>query len=282
MDRPSHDRRIAEEFTKQAASFEDADLNMAFTVGLPWLVDLVAPEPGWRALDVAAGTGWVARALAERGCEVVALDRTAAMLAAGRPSFPPTCRPVLGDAARLPFPDGVFDAVVTRFSLHHLLDPMPTLAEIVRVCRPGGRIVVKDLAASIDPEMARRQDRVETLRDSSHLSMPPAGAVGEWLERLGAVVVQVAQHDLDRPLEPWLTQAGTPQDRAETVRALLGEDLAGGVSTGLRPHREDGEIWFHQTWEVTVAQAPDRGAAAVPERRESGADPQRPTAAGRE
>jgi len=252
MDRSAHDRHVTEEFTKQAASFEDASLNVAFTVGLPWLVDHVAPEPGWRVLDVAAGTGWVGRTLAERGCDVVVLDRTEAMLEAGRSSLPDSCHPVRGDADRLPFAAGCFDAVVTRFSLHHLVEPVRVLREMTRVCRPGGRVVVKDLVASTDPEVARRQDRVEALRDPSHLRMPAAGAVGSWLRRLGGEVLQVSQHDFDRPLEPWLRQAGTPPTRAEQVRALLESELDGGEVTGMRPHRVEGQVWFHQTWEVTV------------------------------
>ena len=252
MDCPAHDRRLTEEFTKQAASFEDASLNTAFTVGLPWLVDHVAPEPGWLVLDVAAGTGWVGRTLAAHGCDVVVLDRTEAMLEAGRSSLPHSCRPVRGDADRLPFAADCFDAVVTRFSLHHLVEPLHALREMVRVARPGGRVVVKDLVASTDPETARRQDRVEALRDPSHLRMPVAGAVGHWLSDLGVEVLQVSQHDFDRPLEPWLRQAGTPPARAEEVRALLQSEVDGGEVTGMRPHRVEGQVWFHQTWEVTV------------------------------
>lgn len=253
MDAAGHDQHITREFTKQAATFEDESLNMAFTIGLPWLLEHVAPLPGWRVLDVAAGTGLVARALAEAGCTVVALDRVEPMLRAGRPRFPDTCRAVLGAAERLPFPNGAFDAVVTRFSLHHMVEPRPVLAEMLRVCRAGGRLVVKDLVASTDPDVAARQDRVESLRDPSHLRMPASGAVAGWLAGLGARVERQSHHDLDRPVEPWLRQSETPAPEAAEVRRALEGELAGGEPTGMRPHRRDGDLWFHQTWEVTAA-----------------------------
>lgn len=253
MESRSHEQRIAEEFTRQATTFEDERLNMAFTVGLPWLLSQIEPQPGWRVLEVAAGTAMVGRELAARGCTVLALDRTAAMLEAGRAKLPPTCWPAVGEAERLPCADASFDAVVTRFSLHHFVDPMPALEEMVRVSRPGGTVVVKDLAASTDPAVAASQDRIENLRDPSHVRMPQQGAVAAWLEQLGTRVTRRAQHDLDRPLEPWLEQSRTPEPAADAVRAALTDELDGGAPTGMRPHRVDGQLWFHQTWEVTVA-----------------------------
>jgi SAM-dependent methyltransferase len=74
----------------------------------------------------------------------------------------------LGRADDLPYTDESFDAVVTRFSFHHLEEPAWALAEMVRVCRPGGRVVVCDVFTTT-AQQAAEYDRLERLRDSSHV-----------------------------------------------------------------------------------------------------------------
>ncbi len=259
-ERSDHEERIRAAFTRQAGTFEDERLNIAFTSGLPWLLSYVEPHADDVVLDVAAGTGIISRALAPDVSRVTAVDSTSAMIDEGRRRAAAgghgNLEFVAGSAEDLPFPDAAFTLVVTRFSLHHFADPTPTVDEMVRVLRPGGRLVVKDLVASTDPDVAARQDHVERLRDESHVRMPPRGAVRRWLEERGLHVDQVAERQIDRPAEQWLQQSVTHADSADQVRAAFEADLAGGETTGLRPHLVDGELWFHQTWEVTVARKP--------------------------
>jgi ubiquinone/menaquinone biosynthesis C-methylase UbiE len=253
----SHDDRIREAFTRQAETFEDESLNIAFTTGLPWLLGHIDPRPDDVVLDVAAGTGLVGRALALGVDRVTAVDSTPAMIAEGRAAAEAEGRDnvefVSGSAENLPFPDDSFSLVVTRFSLHHFADPQPAIAEMVRVLRPGGRLVVKDLVASNDPAEAACQDHVEQLRDPSHLQMPPRGAVRTWLRAHGLEVDTVAEREVDRPVEQWLQQAVTDPEAAALVREAFETEIAGGKPTGLGPHHVDDELWFHQLWEVTVA-----------------------------
>ncbi|HZJ07604.1 MAG TPA: methyltransferase domain-containing protein [Nocardioidaceae bacterium] len=253
----SHHDRVEAAFTQQAGTFERADLNVAFTSGLPWLVELADPSETDRVLDVAGGTGLVARALAELVDSVTVVDTTSAMLDRGRQGALAegydNVAFVQSDALSLPFPAGAFHLVITRFSLHHFLNPAPLLDEIVRVTAPGGRIVVKDLVSSSDPTVAARQDEIERLRDDSHVSMPVEGRVATWLEQRGCQVGRVEQKSIDRPLQPWLDQSVTPDEQAGAVRSMLRAELAGGNATGMRPHVEEGALWFQQTWETTVA-----------------------------
>ena len=74
-----------------------------------------------------------------------------------------------GDVGSLPYADGTFNIVVTRFSMHHFLDPIAVLREMVRVCAPGGRVVVVDMYASEHPAKAAEWNRLEKLRDPSHV-----------------------------------------------------------------------------------------------------------------
>ncbi|GIG30094.1 demethylmenaquinone methyltransferase [Cellulomonas marina] len=98
-------------------------------------------QPGERVLDLAAGTGTSSEPLADRGVRVVPCDLSTGMLAVGhrrRPDLPF----VAGDATALPFADGVFDAVTISFGLRNVVDPRAGLEEMLRVTRPGGRVVV--------------------------------------------------------------------------------------------------------------------------------------------
>ena len=106
----------------------------------------VGAGPGDRVLDLAAGTGTSSRVLTEAGAACVACDFSLGMLQVGarRPAGngSGTVRFVAGDALRLPFADGVFDAVTISFGLRNVINPAAALAEMRRVTRPGGRLVI--------------------------------------------------------------------------------------------------------------------------------------------
>lgn len=102
---------------------------------------LVAARPGEKVLDLAAGTGTSSKPFAAAGATVVPCDFSLGMLQAGRRqsgelSF------VAGDALRLPFADEAFDVVTISFGLRNVHDPDEGLRELLRVTKPGGRIVV--------------------------------------------------------------------------------------------------------------------------------------------
>jgi len=102
--------------------------------------------PGVRVLDVATGTGAVARELLARGCSVVGLDQSPAMLAEARRRLPPEVELVEASADSLPFPDGVFDALTFTYLLRYVDDPGATLRELTRVVRPGGTVAALEFA----------------------------------------------------------------------------------------------------------------------------------------
>jgi demethylmenaquinone methyltransferase/2-methoxy-6-polyprenyl-1,4-benzoquinol methylase len=111
------------------------------------LVRAVDPRRDQRVLDVATGTGLVAAELVRStGCEVVALDQSDEMLASARsrlarhPEFARRITLVQGEAERLPFRDGEFDALTFTYLLRYVDDPPATMRELVRVVKPGGKV----------------------------------------------------------------------------------------------------------------------------------------------
>ncbi|KNE80718.1 MULTISPECIES: demethylmenaquinone methyltransferase [Streptomyces] len=105
------------------------------------VVRAVDARPGERVLDLAAGTGTSSQPFAAAGAYVVPCDFSLGMLREGRkrqPHLPFTA----GDATRLPFADGVFDAVTISFGLRNVQDTDAALAELLRVTKPGGRVVI--------------------------------------------------------------------------------------------------------------------------------------------
>jgi demethylmenaquinone methyltransferase / 2-methoxy-6-polyprenyl-1,4-benzoquinol methylase len=105
------------------------------------VVDAVAAVPGERVLDLAAGTGTSSEPFAADGALVVPSDFSLGMLAVGKERRPDLSF-VAGDATRLPFADGAFDAVTISFGLRNVVDTEAALREMLRVVRPGGRVVV--------------------------------------------------------------------------------------------------------------------------------------------
>lgn len=109
-------------------------------------VRAVAAGPGETVLDLAAGTGTSTVPLAARGARVIGCDLSLGMLRDGKRRRP-GLRLVAGDALALPFADATFDAVTMSFGLRNTTDPARALAEIARVTRPGGRLVICEFAA---------------------------------------------------------------------------------------------------------------------------------------
>ena len=163
-----------------------------------------------RVLDVATGTGLVARGLVERyGCTVVGLDQSRDMLAgahralAAEPGLAARIDLVQGEAEHLPFSDGEFDHLTFTYLLRYVDDPASTLAELARVVKPGGRIACLEFGLP-DPPLWRPLWRVYT-----RLVLPLAGRAfgAEWYEVgrfLGPSIEELyAKLPLERQAELW-------------------------------------------------------------------------------
>jgi demethylmenaquinone methyltransferase/2-methoxy-6-polyprenyl-1,4-benzoquinol methylase len=114
------------------------------------VLDAVDAGPGQRVLDLAAGTGTSSEPYADAGVDVVACDFSLGMLRVGKRRRPDIDF-IAGDATNLPFADGSFDAVTISFGLRNVTDPRKALAEMLRVTKPGGRLVIAEFSSPVNP-----------------------------------------------------------------------------------------------------------------------------------
>ncbi|WP_277675639.1 demethylmenaquinone methyltransferase [Saccharopolyspora rectivirgula] len=135
-------REVAAMFDGVARRYDLTNTVLSFGQDRRWRVATrraLDPKPGERVLDLAAGSGVSTVEFARTGAWCVAADFSLGMLSVGRKRGVPL---VAADALRLPFRDGAFDAVTILFGLRNLADPGQGLREMLRVVRPGGRLVV--------------------------------------------------------------------------------------------------------------------------------------------
>lgn len=220
-----HNDVIRESFTTQAQAFAAS----------PWvtdeerigrLVNAAQLKGKERVLDIATGPGYVAEGFAGAAREVIGIDLTEAMLsiAVDRTKQKGIANLMFqkGDAANLPFGNDEFDVAVCRFALHHVRAPLQVLAEMARVCRVGGTVLVEDLYASEHPERAAYQDRWENLRDPSHVRALPLSELVVLFRDAGLETETLfTAQDLTPEVERWLTMTKVEGQRAAEVGSLL-------------------------------------------------------------
>jgi len=172
MTNEAHDNLIRDQFTRQATPFSTA-APITDAGALKMIVEAAAPGPDDILLDVACGGGIVVCAFAPHVRHATGIDMTPAMLDRARGlAVEQRIANVAwreGDVTSLPWPEASFTIVLTRFAVHHFPDPSAVLREMVRVCALGGRIVVVDTCAPADPAKAAAFNRLEKLRDPSHV-----------------------------------------------------------------------------------------------------------------
>ena len=191
------------------------------------LVQLAAPQPGWRVLDVATGGGHTALKFSPLVGQVVASDLTARMLAAAREFIQAQNAPNLvyaqADAEALPFKTEAFDLVTCRIAAHHFPNPGRFIQEAARAARTGGLVLVQDHLLPDDPQAGRLVDDFERRRDPSHQR---AFNRQEWLAMFSAAGLEVQQvealvkrHDFI----PWAERQACSPERIVELQDMLAE-----------------------------------------------------------
>ena len=177
-----------------------------------------------RALDAGAGTGALAFALAPLVREVVAVELVPELIERGRAVAPPNVTFVEGDIANLDFPLGSFDLTGTLRTLHHVPRPELVVAEMTRVTRQGGTVLVVDQIAPNDPLAALELNRFERARDPSHTRALADVDLRQLFESNNLVLIKAMFVREPRELEPYLDLAGCEGASREQAMALAPRD----------------------------------------------------------
>jgi ubiquinone/menaquinone biosynthesis C-methylase UbiE len=223
----SHQSRILDQFTRQAAPFAAAAA-IRNEEALNRIVRWAEAGPDDTVLDVACGPGLLVCAFARVALHATGVDMTPAMLEQARKTQQEQGLKNVswqqGDVYALPFAEARFSIVSSRFAFHHLQDPLAALKEMKRMCKPGGRIVVADMAPL--PEKAAALNAAELLRDPSHVRALPVEELRGLFEQAGLGTPQVSSYRMEGDLEDLLSRSFPNEGDADRLRAIFADSIA--------------------------------------------------------
>lgn len=189
------------------------------------LIELVQPQAGQRALDIATGGGHTALGLAQAGATVWATDLTHRMLTTARAHISQKTDHIVHyarhDAEEIPFASNTFDRVTCRIAPHHFPDVEKFVLECARVLKPGGVLGVVDIISPVQAKAAQYCNNFERLRDPSHVW---AYALPDWeyfLSNAGLTHTHTETYGLQMYLGVWAQRLGCTDATIHRLRAML-------------------------------------------------------------
>ena len=217
----SHHDNVEKQFGSQANAYLTSTVH-ASGRDLQRLAERLSAFPQANVLDMGCGAGHASFAAAHQVKQVVAYDLSAQMLdvvaQAAKEKGLDNIATRQGYAESLPFEDGFFDVVISRYSAHHWHDVGQALREVKRVLKPGGVMIIMDVMSPGHPVRDIWLQTVEALRDTSHVRNYSSG---EWLASANEAGLAVNQLLTDRlPLEfaSWVARMRTPAPLVEAIR----------------------------------------------------------------
>ncbi|WP_321532358.1 methyltransferase domain-containing protein [uncultured Desulfuromonas sp.] len=257
----SHHDTIIDQFSRQAIPFTQLPGHLD---AIEMLVAMSNVTNKDHVLDVACGPGLVACEFAKTAQHVTGIDLTQAMIDQARLHQQELGLTNLswqvGTALPLPYADHSFSIVVTRYSFHHFLDPQAALHEMIRVCQPGGRIVIADAAPP--KENVDAYNQLEKLRDPSHTR---ALALEEWQQlfgQSGLKDLKRGHYTVEMELEKQLQASFPNLGDKEKIRVLFRDDV-GKNQLGMNTRQVGNEIHFSYPIAIFAGQK-DYGENAIP------------------
>jgi SAM-dependent methyltransferase len=238
----SHDDVVRDSFTRQVSLFSGPDSPFASRPmsALSWIEPL---EPDMIVLDVACGAAHASEPIAPHVRQVVGLDLTPALLRLGAERLRDNgISNVLlqeGNAQSLPFVDATFDVVCCRSSLHHFDDAARAIAEMARVTKPDGRVVLVDLIPPLDDDTRERFDQLHRLLDPSHVRTLTEAELIDMLPGGRDSIVYASGNAGRLPIDIAFSEQSA---REEVIAALRAEIAGDGSSSGFEPADEDDRL----------------------------------------
>jgi len=214
---------VQEQFSKTADHYRTSAVH-ASGEDLAAIARLVQADSAPYVLDAGCGAGHVAVNIAPYSASVIAFDLSAQMLeqveqlAAERGLTNIQTRQ--GDVENLPFEDGAFDIVTSRYSAHHWPNPGRALQEITRVLKPGGRFILSDIVAAEEPTFDTFLQALELLRDPSHVRDHSISQWQAFYAGAGFEMQVVLTWELPLDFDDWVRRMATPELNVAMLKRL--------------------------------------------------------------
>lgn len=220
-------RSSQEQFNRQAEHYDASWASWSDEL-LEWMIKNADPKPGDTVLDVAAGSGFVSMAFAARGCRVVGTDISIAMLHQAKlaaKSKGLEIQLLEAPAEEMPLPDQTFDIVSCRLAPHHFQSVPNFLREAFRVLKQYGTLVIADTSVPGDAALDEWQNRIEKIRDSSHVRNYTADEWRRMTEEAGFTITMLDTMDasISIDMQSWLTKAGCNAQQSDLVIRMLSD-----------------------------------------------------------
>jgi SAM-dependent methyltransferase len=252
----SHREQILDQFTRQAVPFSTSP-GIQDAAALTLTIEFSGAGPTDTVLDVACGPGILACAFARVAKHVTGIDITPAMLERARllqqEQGLTNVTWQQGDVLPLPYANGSFTVVTSRFAFHHFLDPKAVLAEMARVCAPGGTVVLIDAAPA--PEKADAFNRMELIRDPSHTRAMPEAELKALFSAVGLPEPRMTGYRLEGELERLIGGSFPKPGDDETLRRIFRDSLTND-DLGMGVRRAGDAIRFGYPIAVLAARRP--------------------------
>ncbi len=241
--------RIQRQFRRQALAYERL-ASVTDAEALARLVAVSGATASDRVLDVACGPAFLSMTFAERCAAVVGVDGTDVFLdhagAEARRRGLGNLRFVLGDVERMPLADRVFDVAACRAAFHHFPSPDVVLREMMRVSRPGARLLIADQVASEDAAKAALHNEIERLCDPTHVRALAESELQGMFASLGLSVAFCGRATIDYTVAEWMSHGGPAAEVAQEIERKMRTSIDGDRA-GLAVRVEDGELRFSHT-----------------------------------
>ena len=237
-----HIEKVVNQFTKQAIPFAELNIHLD---SMELLVEMSEVNDKNEVLDVACGPGLVACEFARHGLHVTGIDIPEAMIDQAREKERENNLSniswEIGGAVPLPFDNDSFSLVITRYSFHHFLEPVKALEEMIRVCKPSGRVLIADVC--VKDEHSAEYDRMEKMRDESHVHALTESEFTKMFQLSGLKNLKRNDYGLDTDVESLLNASShTPLDREEIMN-MITVDI-GVNNLGINARLEGKQLMF--------------------------------------
>lgn len=223
MEKQKHNEIIKAQFSKQAAGYTSVK---AHAESLDTLIEMAHVSQKDHVLDLACGSGIVSCAFAKHAGHVTGIDITAEMLEQARKLQAQNRLTnmdwILGDIDPLKFNNNQFSIVLSRFSFHHFLAYEKVFEEMIRVCKPGGMVMVVDVV--VPAEKRNAYDEMELLRDPSHTGVLTSEIFEKLFRHHLLTDNRMAHYEMNIALETQLEASSMTDEHRGKFRDLIFQD----------------------------------------------------------